>query len=121
LRNLTEKIIGCAIIVHKELGPGLLESVYERCLALELIEHGFNIEQQQKIPVIYKDLLIDTGCRADIVVENLVVLEIKSVKFIDSIHRAQLMTYMKLGYFKTGLLINFNSLLLKKGLKRIVL
>lgn len=121
MKKLTEKIIGCAISVHKELGPGLLESVYERCLVLELKDNGFYVEQQKEIPVIYKELLIDSGCRADIVVEDSVVLEIKSVKLLEPIHQAQLMTYMKLGDYKTGLLMNFNSVLLKKGLKRIIL
>ena len=118
INELTEKIIGCAIEVHKILGPGLLESAYEECLAFELKNKGLHIERQKAVPVVYKDIKIDCGYRIDILVENLVVLELKTVDAFNPVHEAQILTYMKFAEKKIGLLINFNVTLLKNGLKR---
>ena len=119
--SLSEAIIGAAIAVHRELGPGLLESVYEKCLAFELMERGLHVATQQEIPVIYRGLTFDCGFRADIIVSNLVVIELKSVEQLLPIHTAQALTHLKLTNLKTALLINFNVPLLKNGIKRISL
>ena len=119
--DLTEKIIGCAIEVHKTLGPGLLESAYENCLAYELKKAGLNFEQQKTIPVVYKEITLDCGYRIDILVENTVVIELKSVDEFHPVHEAQILTYLKLSNKKIGLLLNFNVTLLKEGLKRYVM
>ena len=118
LNNLTFDIIGCALKVHTALGPGLLESTYETCLAYELIEAGFKIETQKALPVIYKEVKLDAGYRIDILVENKVIIELKAVEAICDIHVAQLLTYLKLSGVKIGLLINFNVKDLKQGIKR---
>jgi GxxExxY protein len=117
---LTGKIIECAINVHRELGPGLLESTYEQCLAYEFNLKGINYFDQVSLPVIYKGNKIDCGYRIDMLVENKVIVELKSVERFEPIHTAQLMTYMKLANINLGLLINFNVKLLKDGIKRIV-
>lgn len=113
-------ILGCAIEVHKQLGPGLLESAYEACLLYELKEKGLNVVQQAALPVIYKDVKLEAGYRIDLLVENKVIIEIKSVDALADIHLAQVLTYLKLKDLKLGLLINFNSVLLKEGIKRVV-
>jgi GxxExxY protein len=113
-------ILGCAIEVHKQLGPGLLESAYEACLVYELKEKGLNVIQQAALPVIYKDVKLEAGYRIDLLVENKVIIEIKSVDALADIHLAQVLTYLKLKDLKLGLLINFNSVLLKEGIKRVV-
>lgn len=118
LNEITRKIIGCAIEVHKELGPGLLESAYEECLSHELVKCGLNIRRQQATPVIYKDIKLDCGYRIDILVENKVIVELKVVEEIISVHEAQILTYMKFAHKTVGLLINFNVSLLKDGIKR---
>ena len=118
---LSNQVIGCAIEVHRELGPGLLESTYEQCLAYELGQFGIDFKLQQALPVQYKGLKLDCGYRIDVLVENTLILELKSVDAILGIHQAQLLTYMKLADIKTGLLINFNVLKLKTGIKRLVL
>ncbi len=118
---LTEKIIGYAIEVHKYLGPGLLESAYEECLAHELNIHGIQFHRQVSIPVVYKGLHLECGYRIDIVVAGSLILELKSVERILPIHEAQLLTYMKLSQINIGLLINFNVPLIRDGLKRLVL
>ena len=118
LNNSTFDIIGCALKVHTALGPGLLESTYETCLAYELIEAGFKIETQKALPVIYKEVKLDAGYRIDILVENKVIIELKAVEAICGIHVAQLLTYLKLSGVKIGLLINFNVKDLKQGIKR---
>jgi len=115
---ITEKIIGCAIEVHKQLGAGLLESAYEECLFYELINKGLNVKKQLALPLVYKEIKLDAGYRIDLLVENKVIIEIKSVDAIADIHKAQLMTYMKLANIKLGLLINFNVLRLKDGIVR---
>lgn len=117
--ELSSKIIGAAIEVHKQLGPGLLESSYEVCLVYELKLLGLNIKQQLALPIVYKDVKLDAGYRVDILVEDKVIIEIKSVDALADIHTAQLLTYLKLKDIKLGLLINFNEVLLKNGIKRI--
>jgi GxxExxY protein len=118
--GLTEKIIGAAIEVHKVLGPGLLESAYELCLAHELSIANISFERQVPLPVIYKSLPVDCGYRLDFLVEKTVVLELKAVEVLQPIHHAQMLTYLKLGGWPIGLLINFNVSVLKKGIKRLV-
>ncbi len=113
-------IIGCAIEVHKTLGPGLLESTYEQCLAHELKEAGLGFELQKPLPVDYKGVRLDCGYRIDVLVEGSVIVELKSVEALLPIHEAQLLTYLKLSGVRTGLLINFNSLRIKDGIKRLV-
>ena len=119
--ELTGKIIGAAIEVHKHLGPGLLESVYERCLAYELGLQGLAFENQKHVTVFYKDVMLDTDLRADFVVENKVVVELKAVETVSDVHRAQVLTYMRLAKCEVGLLINFNIAQLTKGIERFVL
>ena len=118
LNDLTEKIIGCAIKVHRVLGPGLLESAYEVCLVHELRKAGLKAERQVALPVIYEGLRLDADYFIDILVEDTVVLELKSVEHLLPLHEAQLLTYLKLANKKLGLLINFNVTLLKNGIKR---
>ena len=118
INQITEKIIGCAIAVHKILGPGLLESAYEQCLVYELEDAGLIAEQQKPVPVVYKDIQLDCGYRIDILVENTVVIELKTVDAFNPVHEAQILTYMKFAQKRIGLLINFNVLLLKSGTKR---
>ncbi len=119
--EITRKIIGCAIEVHKNLGPGLLESAYEECLSYELIKNGLTIQRQQPTPVVYKEIKLECGYRIDIIVENSVVLELKVVDCINPVHEAQILTYMKFSDKTLGLLINFNVTVLKNGIKRYVL
>lgn len=119
-QNLTRTIIGCAIEVHKLLGPGLLESAYEECLTYELIKSGLNIERQKPVPVVYKEIKLECGYRMDILVENIVVVELKTVEAFNDVHEAQVLTYMKFAGKPVGLLINFNVTLLKNGIKRYI-
>jgi len=118
---LSKRVIGFAIEVHRELGPGLLESAYEKCLAHELKEHEIECVTQMSLPVAYKGLTLDCGYRVDMIVEGRLIVELKSVDSLQPIHEAQLLTYMKLANIGTGLLINFNTGLLKNGIKRFVL
>ena len=118
---LTEKVIGCAIEVHRALGPGLLESAYQRCLLLELRQAGFAVETEVSMPVRYKDEVLDCGYRADMLVAKSLILELKAVEEILPIHQAQILTYMKLAGIHLGLLINFHQSRLIDGLKRFVL
>jgi GxxExxY protein len=118
--DITEKIIGAAIEVHKALGPGLLEEVYKQCLFYKLKKIGLYAEKEKPLPVFFEEVKLDCGYRLDIVVEHTVVVELKSVKKLDDIHVAQILTYLKLGKYKLGLLINFNVTMLKDGIKRIV-
>jgi GxxExxY protein len=120
LNAITEGIIGAAIHVHRALGPGLLESAYEACLAFELGKRGIRVEQQKPIPLIYEQVKLDCGYRIDLLVEGSVVVEIKSVDALAPIHEAQVITYLKLSGCKVGLLINFNVQLLKDGIHRFV-
>ena len=118
-RELTEAIIGAAITVHRELGPGLLESVYEKCLAFELADRGLSVTTQKEIPVRYKNLTFDCSFRADLIVENKVLVVLKSIDQLLPVRTAQVLTYLKLSNLRTGLLINFNVPLLKRGIKRL--
>lgn len=118
LNDITKKIIGCAIEVHRNLGPGLLESAYEECLTFELIKLGLNTERQKPVPVVYKDIKLDYGYRIDILVENLIIVELKVVDAINPVHEAQILTYMKFARKSIGLLINFNVTVLKNGIRR---
>ncbi len=120
INQITEKIIGCAIEVHRNLGPGLLESAYEECLVFELNKVGLKVERQKPVPVVYKDIKLDCGYRLDILVENTVVVELKVVDAINPVHEAQILTYMKFANKNIGLLINFNVAVLKNGIKRFV-
>ncbi|MBN1227626.1 MAG: GxxExxY protein [Deltaproteobacteria bacterium] len=120
INTLSNKIIGAAIEVHKALGPGLLESAYEECLCHELILQGLSVERQKPLPVIYKGKKLDCGYRLDIVVQNLIILELKSCEKIEPIHRAQLLTYLKLSGLNLGLLLNFNVPVMRDGIVRIV-
>ena len=118
--KITEKIIGCAIEVHKLLGPGLLESAYEDCLAYELVKSGFKVERQKAIPVIYKEIQLECGYRIDILVEDLVILELKAVESINPVYEAQLLTYLRFSKKRIGLLINFHVPVLKNGIRRFI-
>jgi len=118
--GLTEKIIACAIEVHRHLGPGLLESIYEECFCKELQLQGMVFDNQVTLPVEYKGLQLDCSYRMDVVVDRKVVVEIKCVEKILPVHEAQLLTYLKLSGLKVGLMVNFNSALLKDGIKRLV-
>jgi GxxExxY protein len=119
--DLTDLIIGKAMVVHSSLGPGLLESVYEVCLAYELTEIGLKVERQKTLPVSYKNILLDDGLRMDMVVESKVVIELKCVEKILPVHEAQLYTYLKLSGYRIGFLFNFYTRYLKDGMKRIVM
>jgi len=118
--QITEAVLGGAIEVHKELGPGLLESAYEHCLCHELSLRGLKFERQVDLPVKYKGVRLDCGYKMDIVVEDLVIVELKAVDELSPVHEAQLLTYLKLSHRSVGLLINFNVRLLKEGIKRLV-
>ena len=119
--QLSKQVIGLAIDVHRELGPGLLESTYEKCLAYELKAHNIECVTQLGLPVKYKEINLDCGYRVDLMVEQRLIVELKSVSSLQQIHEAQLLTYMKLAHIKIGLLVNFNTRLLKSGIKRLVL
>ncbi len=118
INEITWEIIGCCIEIHRELGPGLLESAYEECLEYELLRAGLTFERQQVVPVRYKEIYLECGYRMDFVVEELVVVELKSVEVLSRLHEAQILTYMKFAEKPAGLLINFNTLVLKDGIKR---
>ena len=118
--ELTERIIGFAIEVHKQLGPGLLESIYEECLCSELADAGLPFQRQIKLPIMYRGRLLEDGFRADVVVADEVIIEIKSVEHILPVHEAQLLTYLRLTGHRIGLLMNFNVIRLKDGLRRYV-
>jgi len=118
--SLATKVIGLAIKVHKELGPGLLESVYKECLFYELKKSGLFVEKEKPLPIFYDGIELECGYRLDLFVGNRLVVEIKSVKELNEIYLAQLLTYLKLSECKLGLLINFNVLLLKDGIKRVI-
>lgn len=117
---MSNKIIGCAIEVHKLLGPGLLESAYESCLCYELSKNGIKFRRQVELPVSYKDSKIEVGYRIDVIVEECIILELKAVETILPIHKSQLKTYLKLSNKWLGLLLNFNVELMKNGIERIV-
>ena len=118
--ELSNIIIGCAIEVHKQLGPGLLESAYQECLQYELLKAGLEVVKEKPMPIIYKDVKLDHGYRIDLLVNNKVVIEIKTVEQFTDVHTAQVLTYLKLGNYKLGLLLNFYVTTLKNGIKRVV-
>lgn len=118
--TITERIIGCAIKVHSALGPGLLESAYKECLYYELKQNGFVVEKEKPLPLVYEEVKLECGYRADLYIENRIIVEVKSVEALNDIHLAQTLTYLKLIDRRIGLLINFNVLRLKSGIKRIV-
>ena len=120
LNQITEAVIGAAVDIHRTLGPGLLESAYEACLVFELVEHGLKIEQQKPLPVVYRGVKLDCGYRLDILIEESVIVEVKSIDQIAPVHKAQLLSYLKLSGCKVGLLINFNVKVLKDGIVRMV-
>ena len=120
VNQITGTIIGCAIEVHKQLGPGLLESAYEECLSYELINKGLKIDRQVPVPVVYKDIKLEYGYRIDILVEKTVIIELKSIEGFAPVHEAQILTYLKFANKNIGLLINFNVSLLKTGIKRYI-
>jgi GxxExxY protein len=119
--ELSKRIIGCALEVHKALGPGLLESAYQQCLCHELMLNGIRFECEKPLPINYKGCHLDCGYRLDIVVENELILELKSVEELNRVHEAQILSYMKMANVKQGLLINFNVPMLKNGLKSFIL
>ncbi|MCO4294201.1 GxxExxY protein [Solitalea sp. MAHUQ-68] len=121
LNTISGQILKSAFSVHSELGPGLLESSYEACLAYELISNGLKVEVQKPLPLIYKNVKLDCGYRIDILVENSVIVELKTVDSFNDVHLAQILTYMKLSGKSLGLLLNFNVNSLKNGIKRVVL
>lgn len=120
MQDLTNKVIGAAIHVHRELGPSLLESAYQECLNYLLVKNGLFVEREKAIPVKFEDVSLDCGYRIDLLVENSLVLELKCVERLQPIHTAQILSYLKLGGYKVGLLLNFNVTLMKRGIKRIV-
>jgi len=120
LNRITENIIGAGIQVHRALGPGLLESAYEACLAFELAKRGLKVAQQKPLPLVYEQVKLECGYRIDLLVEESVIVEIKSVDAVAPIHEAQIMSYLKLSGCKVGLLINFNVTVLKDGIHRFV-
>ena len=121
LNKVTSEIIGAAIDVHRALGPGLLESAYEACLAYELAHKGLDVEQQKPLPVKYKEVHLDVGYRLDLLVDSSVIVELKAVDSLTSLHKAQLMSYLKLSGLNLGLLINFNVQVLKNGIQRVII
>jgi GxxExxY protein len=120
INQLSHKIIGAAIEVHRNLGPGLLESAYRDCLAYELSLLNLKVEKEKLLPVHYKGIVLNQGYRIDLLIENRIVLELKSVEELTDVHQAQLLTYLKLGNYSLGLLINFHTKILKNGIKRII-
>jgi GxxExxY protein len=117
--EITTKVIGLAIDIHKVLGPGLLESAYKECLFYKIVQSGLQAEKEKPMPLIFEEVKLDCGYRIDILVEKKVVIEVKSVEALNDVHLAQTLTYLKLGNYKLGLLMNFNVLSLKSGIKRI--
>lgn len=118
--ELSETVIGAAIAVHRQLGPGLLERAYQTCLAYEIRERGLAVTEEVPMPVVYKEVKLDQGYRMDLLVENRLVVEVKAVEALNDVHTAQLLTYLKLGDYKLGLLINFHVSLLKNGIRRLI-
>lgn len=118
--QLAKRIIGCALEVHKALGPGLFESAYQECLYYKLKQENLIVEKEKPMPLVFEEVQLNCGYRIDLLVENKVVIELKSVDSLNDVHLAQTLTYMKLGDYKLGLLINFNVNLLKLGIKRVV-
>ena len=120
LNSVTGQVIGAAIDVHRTLGPGLLESAYEACLAYELTQNGLHVERQKSLPVVYKEVNLDAGYRLDLLVERRIIVELKAVDSLTPLHKAQLLSYLKLSGLNLGLLINFNVQVLKNGIQRVI-
>lgn len=120
LESLSYKIIGLAIEVHRQLGPGLLESAYQQCLFYEIKKAGLKVEKEITLPIIYKEIKIDQGYRIDLLIEDKLVVELKTVESYTSVHFAQILTYLKLGNYPLGLLINYNSKILRNNIKRFI-
>ncbi|MBN2596025.1 MAG: GxxExxY protein [Marinifilaceae bacterium] len=120
LEIVYKKVLDCAFKVHTELGPGLLESTYEECLYYELSQEGLKVEKQKELPLIYKEIRLESGYRLDLLVEDSVIAEIKAIETLNDKHLAQILTYMKLSKCKLGLLVNFNVKSLKYGIKRVI-
>ena len=118
--QIATKILYCALEVHKALGPGLLENAYQECLYYKLVKEGLDVVKEKPVPLIFEEVRMDCGYRLDLLVENKVVIELKSVEALNEVHLAQILTYLKLGKYKLGLLINFNEYLLKNGVKRVI-
>jgi len=118
--EISKVIFDCSLRVHKNLGPGLLESAYEECLYYELKKTNLKVEKQKALPLIYEEVKLDIGYRLDIIVENKVVIEVKAVESLNEVHLAQVLTYLKLTECKLGMLINFNVTLIKNGIKRVI-
>jgi GxxExxY protein len=118
--QIANRVIGTAIDVHRTLGPGLLENSYEQCLTYKIRQLGFDVEQQKPVPIVYEEIHLECGYRLDMVVSGKLVIEVKSVEALHDIHFAQTLTYMKFGGYRLGLLINFNVLLLKDGIRRVI-
>ena len=118
--ELATQVIGSAIIVHRALGPGLLESAYKECLFYELIKKGLYVEKEKPLPLIYEEIRLDCGYRLDLIVENKLIVEIKAVEGLNEIHLAQVLTYLKVSGCKLGLLMNFNVLKIKDGIRRVI-
>jgi GxxExxY protein len=121
LNSLTERIIGAALAVHREIGPGMLESAYEACLAFELADHSMKVERQKALPLVYRGVRLDCGFRVDLLAEGLVVVEVKSIERLERVHSAQVLSYLRMLKCSVGLLINFNcQWLVRDGVRRIV-
>ena len=120
LNRITERVIGAAMRVHQALGPGLLESAYEACLAFELADGGMKVVQQQPLPVVYRNVRLNCGYRLDLVIDDRVIVEVKAVSRLEPIHEAQILSYLRLSSCRVGLLINFNVRVLKNGIRRLV-
>jgi len=120
LNRLSNTLIGCAIEVHQVLGPGLLESAYQQCLAWELRRHGLSVKEQVSVPIRYKELDVPNAYRLDILIEDELIVELKAVDEIEPVHIAQMLTYLKVNGLRLGLLLNFNVEVMKKGIKRVV-
>jgi GxxExxY protein len=121
VNDLTPGVIGCAIKVHKALGPGLLESAYQECLYYELRQSGLSVEKEKALPLVYEDVKLDCGYRVDLLVKGKLIIEVKSVEALNDVHLAQVLTYLKLSKCRIGLLINFNVVLLRHGIRRVIL
>ncbi|WP_116789626.1 GxxExxY protein [Flavobacterium psychrotrophum] len=120
VNTLSNRVIGLALEVHTQLGPGLLESAYCECLAYELYNHGYKVEVQKPLPIVYKEIKLEHGYRLDLLVEDRLVLELKTVECFTDVHFAQILTYLRLGNYPLGLLINFHTKSLKDGIKRFI-
>jgi len=118
--EISSIIIGCAIEIHKQLGPGLLESAYKECLHYELRQAGLKVQKEKPMPIVYKEVKLDHGYRIDLLVEEKVVIEIKTVEAFNDVHIAQVLTYLRLGEYKLGLLLNFHTTTLKSGINRVI-